>query len=308
MIKDDLFQDKDAITQYLSFLKRIRNHKKASIRKCEFILRNVEQSLGEPLWCAKKGSQIEEAIIKAAETRKKKYNGGVLDMGEQYRFRLGITVAAFLRWLHQEGFIDRNPFGKNSFRRPTKKEAYFLTHSKLKYLLNFEGLSVMEHALVRFALDTAARRFEIIAFKLKDIDFENRIAMIHQAKGDAFRSVPFTERTLFWLETYLAMRKNRSDYLFTRPNGESFNHTGLGEVFMGISKKIGFRVNAHSLRHTAGTMWIDANIQQALVMRFLGHTDDSVTHQYIHVSASKLKDLQEEVYKKNSVVFASDYK
>jgi integrase len=284
--------------KYLYYLKDIRMYKPVSLKKISILLSKVEQSLGRNLLEAQKCSEIDQAIIQAAAKRKRKPNGGHMDNGQHTSFRMGLAVAAFFRWAQSEELIIRNPYPKNSFRRPPIRESDFLTNEDLAVIFNNERLNVFDHALIRFMLDTAIRREELIKAKIKDVDFKEMLVHIPDGKNESFRTVPFTEKTLFWLETYLSMRLIKSEYLFSFNPNEQIAYQRVGEIFHEISKKVGFRVHAHALRHTAGRLWAEAGITQSLIMRYLGHVDPKVTHGYIHTSPKKLQELQREVYVK----------
>lgn len=86
-------------------------------------------------------------------------------------------------------------------------------------------------------------------------------------------------------------------------NKDSMLHPGkLGQRMNKISKMVGFRVSCHMFRHTAGRLWAEAGVNQGIIARYLGHSDDKITLQYIHASAGKLVEINDEI-KKNTHVF-----
>lgn len=295
----------DVVQQYLEYLKTVRNYKPSSLRKAKLHIEKLNKHLAWPLLDVKKSSTIEAACVMAATVRKIKNNGGHLDGGELMRFRLGISAAQFLRWAHGEGLIERNPYPKNTFRKPHPREAAYLTDEQLGVLLNQDSMSIADHALIRFMLDTAMRRDEVCRIKKADVDLVERVAHVRCGKNEGFRSVPFSEKTLFWLELYLSMRTpqkflftdmNVSGYLFPSINGEKLHPNMLNKKFGELSKAVGFRVSCHMLRHTAGRLWAEAGVNQSLIMIYLGHSDASMTRQYVHTNVKKLRELQEKVY------------
>lgn len=291
------------LEKFLEYLVEVKNYKPISTKKLNILLSKVETGLGKPILDIQAASEVEKAILKASELRKRVYNGGTFDEdGQHTKFRMGIAVAQYTRWAHGEGLMAKNPYSRNTFRQPPKRESGWLTDTDIESIYNNAKLTVFDHALVRFLIDTGMRREELLKCKMADVDFNERIVHIPDAKCDGFRRVPFTERTSFWLETYLSMRNVKSDYLFCSNDGLKVGYQALGNYFGFISQKVGFRVHPHKLRHTAGRIWAEGGINQGIIMRFMGHVDPKVTAGYIHTSGKQLRELQEKVYAGNRVL------
>lgn len=299
---------------FLKYLVEIKNYKPVSLKKIDLLIGKVEAVLNKPMTQIETASELERAIIKASDLRKRAYNGGNLDDGGVHtKFRMGLACAQYMRWLYGEGLIIRNVYNKNTFRKPPKIEADWLNDEKLSSILSNEKLNIFENSMIRFFLDTALRREEFINVKKKDVDFVKRLVHVPFAKGMKFRTVPFTEKTLFWLELYLGMKesqmqfselgvvKAKSEYLFSDSNGDRLGYALVGDIFFQISRKVGFRIHAHALRHTAGRLWAEAGINQFLIMNFLGHESADMTAGYIHSTGSKLAEQQQQVYEKFAI-------
>lgn len=290
------------IESFLNYLVEVKSYKPVSIKKLNILLGKVEMCLSKPLLFISTSSEVEKSILSASELRKKVYNGGVFDDGQHTKFRMGIAVAQFTRWAYGEGLIPKNVYSRNTFRRPPKRESGWLSDEDISMLLNNPKLTIFEHAVVRFFLDTAIRRDELLKVKLSDINFDERTVHIPDAKCDGFRRVPFTEKTLFWIQTYLSMRGMKSEYLFCNTGGDAIGYQAIGTQFQFISQKVGFRVHPHKLRHTAGRIWAEAGVNQGIIMRFMGHVDPKITSQYIHTSPKKLHEIQSEIYSNHRVL------
>ena len=292
------------VPDYIEYLKTIRDYKEITLKRIALNLVRVETFLGKPLTQVETGSEIEKAVIEVANRRKMKWNGGHIDDGQMMRFRVALNIVTFLRWCHSERHIDRNPYTKNTFRCDKWKEAGYLKHDEIRQLLNCERMTVFEQTIIRFMLDTAIRRDELINVKMTDVDFNDRMVHIVAAKNDKPRTVPFSERTYFWLETALSMREKKSEYLFSKPDGAQLQYNDIHTLFKNIEKKVGFRIHAHKLRHSAAMLWVEAGVEQIIVAHYLGHAELKMTRRYLHMSSESLKEKQKEVYAKHRDIFA----
>lgn len=284
-----------SITQYLDYLTRYKSQCPEYIKKQRRFLMKIETELNRPMLNCAKTSEIDDAILKAAGKRKMAYNGGHFDDGRGMRFRLGQAAACFTRWAHGEGLIERNPYPKNSFPRPYKREAGFCTDEQMQVLYQSDRLDILENVFIRFFTDSMMRVSEFCDLKISHINFKDGLVRVYSKKTDEFHSVPITDSTLCWTELLLSRRAVKSEYLAANAQGERISEHSVREVFRGISKKVHFRVHPHKLRHTGATLNIMHN-EQGVVMRMLGHTDPATTNHYIHVTAKNLKQAQGKTY------------
>lgn len=294
--KQKCHMNKTILESYLNHLTFIKNYQPISSHKVELLLNKIEGCLGKPLLEAHTGSEIEQAIIKAAEKRKRAYNGGRQNSGEYYRFRCGNNAAMFYSWAFREEIILRNPYSRNTFRKPVAKEADFLTDQELDIVLNNPHITQFERTLMYFLLDTAMRREELIKAKLKDVDFEKRTVYIPEAKGFKSRTVPFTENTKQLILNYLEYRGQKSEYVFTLGEDEGLAYYKVGAIFQSLSMRLNIHLHPHLFRHTATRLWYDSNIDSMIIAMYLGHESVLTTRRYSHMSAGRLNEFQEMVY------------
>jgi len=272
-----------AIEVYTQFLSGIRRLCLESIARQRAHLIRIQAELGRQLIEAKTASEIERAIWAVSDKRKMKWNGGHLDDGAGLRFRLGLAASCFLRWAHREALIERCPYEKNTFRRPRRREAGFLTDAQMHNLLGSGHLSTTDQAIVRFLIDTGLRVGELSRVMLTDLDFNECTVRVHVTKTGKPRIAAFSESTRQWLAIYLTVRGHETPWLFPNYEGGQLSEHGFRERFRKISKTVGFRVHPHMLRHTAGTRLIQKN-EQVVVMRYLGHETPQMTAHYIHLT------------------------
>jgi len=293
------------IEGYLEYSKTLRVLQPTTIKRYALHLTRIQAELGFPILEVTRGSQIEQAIIQAATKRKMKYNGGHVDDGRQFRFRMGIEAANFFSWAHREFLIERNPYPRNTFPKPPKPPVGFLDDDRLSLVLSSPVLRVEEHMLIRFMLDTGLRRFEVCDVKLSDINFETRLVRV-KGKCDKWASLPITPTTITWIAFYLSLRKVESEYLVCNLEGGRLNPNMLNKIFHDISAAMNFRVHPHMLRHTLGTMLIMQN-EQIVVMQYLRHNRPEMTNHYVHLTGKHLKQIQEKTFSNKPNIFAAQY-
>jgi site-specific recombinase XerC len=287
----------EPLTEYLSFLALVRQQSPVVIRKNERFIKQIELGLGKPLFDAKTGSEIEKAVFAAAKKRKKIWNGGHIDDGTGMRFRLGQAAACYLRWAHQEALIDQNPYTKNTFRRANKREAGFLTDEQIDYLYRCDMLEFRDIVLVRFFMDTGLRVSEVCSVKIADIDFEERTVKVYLQKTDEYHRAPLSIVTKDFLITWLAARRQKSEYLFCNRSGERIHEVNIRERFRDVSRKVSFRVHPHMLRHTAISRVVE-NFGQIAGMQFGRHKDPGMTNHYTHLHGKKLVKMVDQMAQK----------
>lgn len=283
-----------ALDMYLDQLRMVKDQKPKTLVKPRDYVRRIELILKKPILESGR-TDIINAILAVTDGRKIKFNGGHQDSGKNFKYRMGTVMRQFFTWAHAEGIIPLNLFPQNPFQRPPIREAKYLTEAELTRLMTDENLTVQEHALVRFMLDTGMRKMELIRTRVKAVKFDERLVHIPDTKNSKFRTVPFSEKTLHWIKMYLEMKRKPSEYLFSTLAGTPFCSATLGNKFKKISAKIGYRLSSHMLRHTCGTLWAKAGIDGLLIMRMLGHVDTKVTAMYVHAEAGHLRKLQEKV-------------
>lgn len=284
------------IAAYLEYLEMLKGLKPITRNRYKRDLLRIRAELGKSFTLVEKGSEIEAAIIRVASKRKMTNNGGYMDDGRQARFRLGISAACFMQWAEREGHLpERNPYPKNTFPKPYRREAGFLTEEEVKIAYYSDKISIFQQLLISVYLDTGLRRAELCDIKIEDISFEERLVRVYSSKTDQYDRVPFTETTKERILYYLNnCRRHKSEYLISGQSGK-LHPNSINQDFAAIEKVLGFRIHPRRLRHTIGSILIKKK-PQALVMRHLRHVDPGMTNHYIHTTGAGLRDGLDEVH------------
>lgn len=83
--------------------------------------------------------------------------------------------------------------------------------------------------------------------------------------------------------------------LYQAPVGEGMSYANAKQLFDRLSRRAGFVVRPHMLRHTAATHWIRAGVGRDTVQALLGHASSRSMERYLHASDQDKRAAVEEV-------------
>ena len=257
-----------------------------------------------------------EHIKEYFNTISKQYSNSII------RKHYGIINASFRRAI-TKGYIIRNPFdNKEELQIPKSikkdKKVSSLTLSEQRKLI--EALDNYNNRIYKniilLALYSGMRSGEILALKINDIDFKNKVIHIQRtltkdvnAKTiigentktiNSLRDIKITtiiEKIL--KESMKMFRFNENNLVFCTSEGKLITNGMINSAFKRLCEKYninkGFDVNFHMLRHTYATTCIESGMPAKVVQKKLGHRDISITlNTYAEVLAN-----YEEIYCSN---------
>jgi site-specific recombinase XerD len=215
------------------------------------------------------------------------------------------AMKTLLAYLQREQVIKRT-VDLEKIRKPRleRKDVAYLTAKEIVLLLGSVrrdiagGVKIRKvrmMALLVLMLQTGARLGEALSIRIADVDRINMEVPI-MGKGRKPRSLYLSADTLFWLDKYLALRKDNTPYLFVTLNGRSkWSQTDVGRSFRryrhlsGIAKPFVL----HTLRHTAATQLALKGVPMNQIQKILGHSRLETTIRY-YIGAAE-KDLAKKV-------------
>lgn len=157
------------------------------------------------------------------------------------------------------------------------------------------------------------RAGEVGGLRVKDVDIERcrlqlrqqvtrvtgRGAFVAPVKTNAGRrTVTIPCSVIEELTTFLEEEPPAKDgRVFHGPNGELRAHNAINHNVSSTAKRIGLDVNAHQLRHTAVSLWIDDGANPVDVQRMVGHSDIRMTlgtygHLFTHGGAALADSME----------------
>ena len=197
---------------------------------------------------------------------------------------------------HQNVVINALKFFFEHVYKKKIEDRYVLRPRKTHYLPDYfskEEMSaiigqldnIKHRLLIIIGYSAGLRRSEIGNLRPTDIDLQNNLVFIRDAKGskDRYSVLPTGLKNL--LEKYLEKEKPRV-YLFegSKP-GEKYSYTSMRNVLEKAARSAGIqrRVHLHMLRHSFATHLLEDGHDIRYVQEFLGHTNIKTTQRYTHI-------------------------
>lgn len=179
------------------------------------------------------------------------------------------TLQSFLQYLQRES----KPVCERMLQiRPLKTGEPLpraLSIPQVKSLLNAIHDDI-DLAWILLMLHSGLRTCEIRNLKINDIDLSRRTIFIRESKNQRERMVYLSPPAVETLQGYLLKRENSTDYIFTR------HHKQLSKRYCQsrlktLGKKVNIKVTPHLLRHTCGTLLLNAGMSIFALKSLLGH-------------------------------------
>ncbi len=159
-------------------------------------------------------------------------------------------------------------------------------------------LATRDSAVLEVLYGTGIRVSECVNLTLPDIDFDNRIMLIH-GKGNKERYVPFGNYASDALERYftaartplMAKFDRHHPYVFINARGEQLTPAGVTYLLNQVIKRSSLTtdIHPHMLRHTFATHLLNRGADLRSVQELLGHSSLSTTQIYTHVTREHLQ-------------------
>lgn len=210
--------------------------------------------------------------------------------------------------------LDYNPNRKIKRPKKEKKLVQCYDMEQMKTLLNgLDNECLKYQALIRLAIDSGARKSEILALTWQDINFDTGVITINKSidviKGEfyekelknnsSYRNLVLTSKTLEVLKQYQEELKANtkgfkdSNKLFLARSGKPMYPTTCGKILQKVANKYNLpRINFHALRHTSASMLIALGVHPKEIQDRLGHSSMNVTMSiYSHIFQANRKEV-----------------
>ena len=209
------------------------------------------------------------------------------------------AIRAVLNFLMEKGELEHFPI--NLLKTEKKiKETY--TEAELKLLLkkpNLSKVSFNEYkiwVLENYLLGSGNRISTALELKIKDIDFQSGVITLRRTKNRKQQIIPLSNTLSVILEEYLKIRKGTEDnYVFCNSYGGQANTRTIQQMVADYNIKRGVtKTSCHLFRHTFAKMYILNGGDAFRLQRLLGHSDITITKEYVNMFSDDLsKDYSE---------------
>jgi site-specific recombinase XerD len=201
------------------------------------------------------------------------------------------AVRAFLRHaLGRERVPDARLAPRRARRLPDAPAAAEVERT----LDSLEGdgpVALRNRALVELVYSAGLRSAEAVGLDLGDVDFEQELVHVRQAKGGKERVVPLGEEAALWLARYLrearpALARGANDACFLSARGRRLDTSTLRRIVP----------HPHRLRHAFATHLLDGGADLRTIQELLGHSSLSTTQVYSHVDPRHLRRVYDRAH------------
>lgn len=202
-------------------------------------------------------------------------------------------------------WLNKNPCTSvKKFRQENRIERYLTPKEETELIAVCNSEHKHLKNIIRFALNTAMRKGEILGLTWKCVNFGERKITLIETKNGKKRYIPINSVVL----EILKEEQNRSccEYVFYNSATQT-RYSDLKRAFNSVCKKANIsNFRFHDLRHTAATRMVAAGVPITTVKDILGHSDIHTTMRYSHAiteySLNAMETLSTFVEKSKNIV------
>jgi len=179
------------------------------------------------------------------------------------------------------------PFARRRYRLPVP-----LTHEEvMRIILTVKNLK--HKTLLSLAYGAGLRVSEVVALRVRDIDFGSGFVYVRQGKGNRDRVTLLPDRLANSLKIFCNARDPMA-FVFESERGGRLTTRTAQKVFDEAVKRVGIikQVTFHSLRHSFATHLLENGTDIRYVQELLGHANIRTTQIYTHVTRSGLGKIR----------------
>ncbi len=201
-------------------------------------------------------------------------------------------TVAFLNFLHDNEYIEKNPAKKFKFPRVETQPVEPLTDLEVSLIDDCYNentkLGARNLAIIHCMLDEGMRSGEVQRLKRKDVNFTENYIVIRKSKNNKGRIIPLAAVPRHYLKTYLNKLDRDladDDYVFSVNSGEPITEDAIKCFFQRLKKASGVtRIYPHLLRHTFATSFILGGGDLEFLRIYMGHSSIETTQKYLHLA------------------------
>ncbi len=229
------------------------------------------------------------------------------DLYERHLARTSIarkisSLRMFYQFLIANHFATDNPFENVALRKHQNHLPEFFYETEMQVLFEIaydqkDPLWQRNAALLECLYATGARVAEIATLTLSQIDFQQRLILIH-GKGNKDRYVPFGHYAQKAMQQYIAQLRPElvancpeNTVVFVNNRGQPITAAGITYILNTLMNRstLTGKIHPHMLRHTFATHLLNNGADMRTVQELLGHVNLSTTQMYTHVTRESLQ-------------------
>ena len=194
------------------------------------------------------------------------------------------NLSSFFGWLHDEGYIDRNPIKGIKVRGEDVDMIYFTAQEEIA--IRDTVCNLRDKAMIAFLFSTGVRVGELAALDRSDVDLDANSVTFRGEKSrkGKFRTVYLDEYAKRYLRAYLGMRTDYNPALFVSTRcydgqPKRLTEAGIEKITKAVTAKAGVtkKGTVHVFRKTFATRMADRGCPLNVIQDLLGHADLGTT-------------------------------
>lgn len=197
--------------------------------------------------------------------------------GTLEKFRQIINV--FFDWCSSEDYLDKNPCKNLKKIKYEDDKRNGLTRFQLEKLRR-ACKTEFEKAIVETLFSTGVRVSELCSMKRSEINDVDK-SMVVLGKGKKYNTVYFNDASQIALDEYNNTRNDSTDWLFyCNKTKKGISVDSVEKLFRKLSERCGFYVCPHMMRHTFGSLSLQAGMPIDVVQKAMNHSSVATTQRY----------------------------
>ena len=207
------------------------------------------------------------------------------------------NLSSFFTWLHDEGFVDKNPIKGIKLREEDVEIVCFTLDEEIA--IRDVHCSIRDRALIAFLLSTGVRVGELTSMNRMSVDLIHNSVTFRGEKSrqGKFRTVFLDQYARRYLGMYLANRTDQNPALFVSDriyNGEPrrLGNAAVEKITKRVCIEAGVSAigTVHVFRRTFATRLAERGCPIDIIQELMGHADASTTLKcYIARSSKRAK-------------------
>lgn len=203
-------------------------------------------------------------------------------------------VRAFIYWCQECNYCENF---KIHIPKVDKKIKETYTNEELERLLEHPDINECTFTdfkvwtFENYLIATGNRLSTALSIKIGEVDFENGVIRMSRTKSRKQQIIPLSNSLAIVLKEYLEIRGgNSDDYLFCNNYGEQASERTFQQLVQryNIKRNVN-KTSCHVFRHTFAKIWILSGGDIARLKTILGHSNISVTNEYLQMFGQDLQ-------------------
>ncbi len=223
----------------------------------------------------------------------------VQDLGTRYKpstvRNMLAGVKLFYKYCLEDELIKHNPVASVPYPEKEEELVHYLQNDQLTELRKLVEGRLQERAVIEVLYTTGIRISEMIALKMEDIVWSERIMHVRKGKGKKDRIVLFTRSCEEYLQAYFKERLDDLPFVFLNGTGKApINIHYVQNNFRKYRKELGFHLTPHTLRHTFAAHLAMKGMPLVGIQALLGHVKPEYTQLYARLFNHAKKQMYDE--------------